>query len=172
MDSTEVVNIKSSANISKCGKYRYWLSRIWDANKPVGMFICINPSKATSIMCDVTMCNCSNLAVQWGWGGFYIVNLFAFMATEQLKMQSQPDPVGQLNNDAITYCSDKVSCIVLAWGNGYSQRSSEVMGLLGKKPLFCIDNNAGGGYLHPGRIKTEIYTQPIAIQQAHPSPIL
>ncbi len=157
MKPTETLNISSEANISKCGNYRYWLNRIWDTNKPIGAFICINPSTATSSMCDLTMCNCNNLAVQWGWGGFYIVNLFAYMATDQTDMKSQSKPMGDLNDTAIKYVSNKVADIVLAWGNDYKQRAKDVMSLLDGRQLHCIKQNKGGGYLHPSRIKTKDY---------------
>ena len=112
MIHTESHTILSQANLSDCGQYRYWLSRIWDNTMPVGAFICINPSKATSILCDLTLCNCNNLAVQWGWGGFYIVNLFAFRATNPNELKNQSDPVGPLNDNVITEICNKSAVIV------------------------------------------------------------
>ena len=75
----------------------------WDESKNIGAFICINPSKATSLMSDNTLSNCNNLAVQWSWGGFYIVNLFAYMATDQNDMKKQKEKVGKLNDKTIKY---------------------------------------------------------------------
>ena len=69
--------IISSAEFSEDEKYRYWLKRVWDKEKEIGVFIALNPSKATELKSDQTMCNINNLALQWGWGGFYILNLFA-----------------------------------------------------------------------------------------------
>ncbi|MDH3353410.1 MAG: DUF1643 domain-containing protein [Nanoarchaeota archaeon] len=163
MNPTEILTITSEANLSECGNYRYWLSRIWDKTKPIGAFVCLNPSKATSVMCDTTLCNCNNLAAQWGWGGFYIVNLFAYMATDPNDMNSQENPIGELNNQAIKHICDQVSMTVLAWGNGYNSRSQEVINLLEGKKLYCIAKNKGGGFLHPSRIKPENYPKAKAI---------
>lgn len=163
MDATESNLIKAEACLSECGRYRYWLSRIWNERKDIGAFVCINPSKATSLMSDTTLSNCNNLAVQWGWGGFYIVNLFAYMATNQTDMNSQADPTGPNNNQAILDISGIANHVVLAWGNDYKSRSAEVLSLLSGKKLYCINKNSGGGYLHPSRIKPENYVEPVAI---------
>jgi len=162
MEATERNIIKAEANISECGSYRYWLSRVWDESKQIGAFICINPSKATSIMSDLTLSNCNNLAVQWGWGGFYIVNLFAYRVTDPKELKSQPEQisVGPLNDQVISHVADLVDQIILAWGNDYKKRSTDVLKLLYGRPLHCIDKNKGGGYLHPSRIKTENYLHP------------
>lgn len=162
MKATERNNIKAEANISDCGNYRYWLSRVWDESKNIGVFICINPSKATSLMSDLTLSNCNNLTVQWGWGGFYIINLFAYRATNQKELKSQPEciRVGLLNNKVISHVAGIADQIILAWGNDYKKRSKDVLKLLEGKPLYCIEKNKGGGYLHPSRIKTENYLHP------------
>ncbi|WP_162525047.1 DUF1643 domain-containing protein [Marinobacter sp. BW6] len=163
MDSTECNLIKSEACLSECGKYRYWLSRIWNESGDIGAFVCTNPSKATSLLSDTTLSNCNNLAVQWGWGGFYIINIFAYMATNQNDMRAQADPNGPKNDEAITSISNTTECVVLAWGNGHRSRSNQVLELLSKKKLYCIKRNTGGGFLHPSRIKSEDYAQPVAI---------
>lgn len=163
MDATESNTIKAEACLSECGHYRYWLSRVWNEDKDTGAFVCLNPSKATSLMSDITLSNCTNLAVQWGWGGFYIVNLFACMATDPNEMKSQGDPESSKNDHAISYISSVANHVVLAWGNGYKSRTKEVLSLLGDKPLYCIKKNKGGGYLHPSRIKPEDYLRPIII---------
>ena len=163
MEATERNSIQAEANFSDCGRYRYWLSRIWDENRDKGTFICINPSKATSLMSDNTLGNCNNLAVQWGWGGFYIVNLFAYMATKQSEMQSQHDREGPLNDQAIMYVASITDHIILAWGSGYKKRANQVLKLLKGKTLYCIKKNSNGGFRHPLIIKPEEYSEPIPI---------
>jgi hypothetical protein len=163
MKANHKISIKAEANISNCGNYRYWLSRIWDSNEKIGCFICINPSKATAIYSDQTMGNCNNLAASWGWGGFYIVNLFAYMATDQKDMKKQKNKIGEENDKAINYITKKSDVIVLAYGNGYKARVKEVLKLLSDQDLHCIKMNKGGGFLHPNRIKYENYPKPIRI---------
>jgi len=53
------------ASVEITNNYRYWLKRIWNPNKEIGVFIALNPSKATELKCDQTMCNINNLALQW-----------------------------------------------------------------------------------------------------------
>ena len=108
------------------------------------------------------MSNCNNLAVSWGWGGFYIVNLCAFMATipaDARPYMNQPDPA---NDAAIQNVARQVSVIVLAWGNGNEVRARQVLALLGGHTLHCIDHNIGGAPLHPVRVhKYHDYPGPI-----------
>jgi hypothetical protein len=163
MDATESNLIKTEACFSECGKYRYWVSRVWNKDQDIGAFVCLNPSKATSLLSDTTLSNCSNLAVQWGWGGFYLLNIFSYMATNPKKMKAQEDPNGPMNNHAITSISKNAKLVVLAWGNGHKERSKEVLELLDGRQLYCIKKNAGGGFLHPNRIQVEEYLQPVAI---------
>jgi hypothetical protein len=160
MPPVETSRIESAAEFSPCGKYRYWLSRQWDPSRTPGAFICINPSKATALISDQTMGNCNNLAVQWGWSGFYIVNLFAFMATEQKVLKKRKSAVGKDNDKAITKTCDQASIVVLAWGNGYKSRADQVLALVQDRPLYCIAKNKGGGFLHPNRIRFQDYPEP------------
>ena len=163
MPPVESHTVSTSADISTCGNYRYSLSRIWDTSKPVGALILLNPSTATALLSDQTVCNCNNLAVQWGWGGFHIVNLFAFRATNPQQLKSQIDPIGPLTDQKISQIANLVSYVVLAWGNGHRSRAEEVRKLLGARKFYCIKKNSGGGYLHPARIKVEDYPRPIPI---------
>lgn len=72
----KTATIRSEAVMSECGCFRYSLKRIWCEDKPVAAFLCDNPSKADHIRSDQTMSNCNNLAVQWWWGGFWLLNLY------------------------------------------------------------------------------------------------
>jgi len=134
---------------------------MWDTNAPTGMFVCLNPSKATALYSDQTMGNCQNLAVQWGWGGFYIVNLYAYMVTDpkQLKGHKGTDPI---NDQAILDVATEVDHIVLAWGNGNKTRANQVKKALTSYPLKCIQKNLGDGYLHPSRISYQDHVNPRA----------
>jgi len=163
---TQTAVIQSAARTSTCGQYRYWLSRVWDDTQPIGAFICLNPSKADALLWDQTLAKCNNLAVQWGWGGFYMLNLFAYYATEPADLkaaQSSIDTIGPENDQAILEIVARVDVVVLAWGNGYKGRAKQVLSLLGNRPLYCIAMNKGKGYLHPNRIKFEDYPAPTLV---------
>ena len=70
-----------SAEISKCGKYRYMLMRIWDLDLPKVCFVGLNPSTADAKEDDPTIRQLIEFAKSWNYGGFVIVNLFAMRAT-------------------------------------------------------------------------------------------
>jgi hypothetical protein len=163
MEATDKILIEANAYFSNCRKYRYWISRIWDRKKPIGCFICINPSKASAEYSDQTMGNCNNLTASWGWGGFYIVNLFAYIATEQKDMKKYKNKIGEENDKAINFAVENSDVIVLAWGNEYKNRGKDVLALLSGKKLYCIKKNKGGGYLHPNRINYQEHLKPIPI---------
>ena len=165
MKATESNLIKSEACISECSKYRYWINHVWDSDKNIGAFVCLNPSKATSLKLDNTLSNCNNLSLQWGWGGFYIVNLFAYRSTDKGALRSVEDPIGSKNDVAIKFVANLVDDIVMAWGNGYKKRGVEVLRLLKNKRLYCLEKNKSGGYRHPGRIKLDDYPKPLPLRR-------
>ncbi len=50
-----VGDVIASAFLSKCKKYRYSLTRIWDERKPKIMFVMLNPSTADGTQDDPTI---------------------------------------------------------------------------------------------------------------------
>ena len=149
--------------------YRYWLKREWDISKEIGVFIALNPSYATDLKCDQTMCNINNLSIKWGWGGFYILNLFAFMATNRNDMLAADNPVGDENDTHIARICAECKTIILSWGvenpMRVAGRANVVKDILKdlNKEVFCLYENIGGGYRHPCIINIEDYTQPMPI---------
>ncbi|GAB6073605.1 hypothetical protein JCM15786_02620 [Nautilia lithotrophica] len=78
--------MQKNAIFSKNRKYRYVLSRIWDDTKEKIVFIGLNPSTADETIDDPTVRKCIAYAKKWGYVGFYMLNLFAYRATEPGKM--------------------------------------------------------------------------------------
>jgi hypothetical protein len=110
--------IKKSAVISDCLKYRYFLSRVWDDNLPRVLFIMLNPSTADADKDDNTIRRCKNYTLSWGYGGFYVINLFAFRSPEPTDLLNESDPIGPENELWFRRASSMASIIVCAWGNG------------------------------------------------------
>jgi len=54
------------AKFSEDGRNRYWLSRIWDVNKPCIAFIGLNPSTANAEKDDPTIRRVISFATKWG----------------------------------------------------------------------------------------------------------
>lgn len=67
---------KKGAEFSECRNYRYALWRIWDENKPLVMFIGLNPSTANESVPDATITRVERFAKSWGFGGFYMMNCY------------------------------------------------------------------------------------------------
>lgn len=107
--------VDKGAAFSDCRKYRYALWRIWDENKPMVMFIGLNPSTANEHTDDATIRRVQSFARQWGFGGVYMCNCFAFISTN-------PDDLKDFGNTAqndfwLYQCEKKCSQITFAWGN-------------------------------------------------------
>ena len=92
--------MKISARISKNGNYRYWLRWDWDDDKPTLIFAMLKPSTADASDDDPTIRRCVNYAKDWGYGSLYVLNLFAFRATDPKALNGIEDPVGPENDDA------------------------------------------------------------------------
>lgn len=108
-----------TASISEDGLYRYQLYREWDVNLPVILFVMFNPSTADGASDDPTIRRVINFAKSWGYGGLYVVNLFAFRSTNPKELQSASDPVGPENMNIIKALVSKTDRVVYAWGNGH-----------------------------------------------------
>jgi hypothetical protein len=58
----------------------------------------LNPSTADHRKLDPTLRRVRNFAQKWGLGGFVMLNLFAYRATEPRDMKRAEDPVGPKND--------------------------------------------------------------------------
>jgi hypothetical protein len=147
--------MKKDAVLSKCGHYRYSLSRIWDQTKPLIGFIGLNPSTADHIKDDKTISRCISFSKAWGFGGFYMMNLFAYRATKPSVMMQSANPIGFENNNYLLELKSKVDKVAICWGDKgqHNGRSKEVLSLLNQGDLYCITINKSGQPKHPLYIK-------------------
>lgn len=126
------------------------------------MFIGLNPSTADETENDATIRKCIGFAKRWGYGGIYMLNLYAFRETSPAVMARAADPVGPGNNEALSYHRSNVGLIVAAWGDAvparlrpvirFKSRIKEVMGCLGGSPVKCMGMTQGGEPRHPSRL--------------------
>lgn len=110
-------------------KYRYTLTIIWDAEKPIIQFIGLNPSDANEVRDDSTMRRLKGFCRAWGYGGFIMTNAFAFVSKNPDVMKRHKAPVTEQNpptylkvqnlNDYYiqTVHQTEVELTVACWGN-------------------------------------------------------
>lgn len=144
---------KSSAEFSPCRKYRYSLWRIWDRGKPIILFIGLNPSTADEVNNDPTITREIGYALDWGYGGLVMCNIFAFRAPKRKDMKKADNPIGgKLNDLTLKLWHVKCDLTIAAWGidGAYLNRGQEVFEMLNPlKSLYCLFVTQGGYPGHP-----------------------
>lgn len=156
--------VESKALFSPCKRYRYTLTRIWDADKPPILFIGLNPSTADEKTNDPTIRRCMRYAYDWGGGGILMMNLFAFRATKPAEMKRAVDPIGfPANNEFLLSYAQATETqggtVVAAWGaqGAYMGRGYHVQKMLKEVvDLRCLKILAGGEPGHPLYLKSDL----------------
>lgn len=148
--------MKSEAILSVDRKYRYVLTRTWDETLPNIMFVGLNPSTADETTDDPTIRRCINFAKSWGYGGLYMVNLFAYRSTNPNNIRIVDNPISDNNDSYISHYAKLSDKVVACWGNrgSYQKRSKEVTNLL--EEIYCFGQNKSGEPKHPFYLKKEI----------------
>lgn len=155
------------AEFSQCGKYRYKLWRIWDESLPKAMCIGLNPSTANVSRTDPTITNLIIMLKNLGYGGFYMMNLFAWISSKPKDLLTCENPLGENNSklkEVESICEDVIVC----WGN-FKQAEKRIKEVLPNYPnAKCFGINKNGTPFHPlammykGKVKTAIL-QPFKI---------
>lgn len=135
------------AKFSKDRKYRYALWRIWDKDKPLVMFIGLNPSTASEITDDPTIRRVQKFAFDWGFGGVIMMNLFAYVTAYPEKLKKHPRHNIQ-NNSYLIDKAVKCELIIFAWGSfkEAKERAKKVMEMFEGYALII---NKDGTPRHP-----------------------
>ncbi len=155
--------MESGAAFSRCRRYRYALWRVWDSAKPRAMIVGLNPSTADESHNDPTITRCIGFARDWGYGGVYVLNLFAFRATFPSDLKRAGEPVGPANNRWLKKLSRESAIVVAAWGNDgmHRGRSAAVKRLLPE--LHCLKINQSGEPAHPLYLRKSLHPRPLPI---------
>lgn len=139
----------SGAEFSKCGKYRYKLWRIWDESLPKVMCIGLNPSTANSETNDPTIFHLTIALKKLGYGGFYMMNLFAWISSKPKYLLTCEDPLGDNDGklqEVETICNDVIVC----WGNHNKKLQNRVNEILAFYPnAKCFGVNKNKTPFHP-----------------------
>lgn len=145
--------IHSSASISECGRWRYTLKRVWDADLPVCTFIMFNPSTADAEVLDRTISRCVNFAIREGCGALLVLNVFALRSPYPKDVRAGGDEAIGPQNDAtiMVELAQVEGPIIAAWG-GFRwarERIEIVRRLIGERQILCLGTNRDGSPCHP-----------------------
>lgn len=101
-------------------RYRLWRNLTPDATGPdprVVTFVMLNPSVADAKQNDPTLRRCMGYAQDWGFDRLDLVNLYAYRTPLPDDLLAADDPVGPLNDEALTFAlSQPRGLVVCGWG--------------------------------------------------------
>ena len=133
---------------SSCLKYRYRLSEVWDTNKPLVMWVLMNPSVACIDYRDPTLQKTGKFSRSWGYGGQLVANVHAYRATDKNRLLEVDNPVGPDNDETIRQMAQQAETIVLAFGKPPRRlrgRGQDVIKLLEDHSNVCYLRMAKDG---------------------------
>jgi hypothetical protein len=99
--------------------YRYCLTRTWDINKKIALFVMMNPSTASPLVDDPTIAKVTRMVKKWdngGYGTLLVGNTFAYRATDQNRLLEVADPIGPDNDKYLKEMAELSSMVVFAYG--------------------------------------------------------
>lgn len=142
------------AIFSPCRRWRYLLWRRWDRQGDVLMVVGLNPSTANETEDDPTIRRCIGFAKGWGFGALWMVNAYAFRATQPRDMIAQGSgALGPRNNEFLLRTAIDADMVLAAWGTHCDGlRESQIIGTVTEgalKPLYAFGFTKGGHPKHP-----------------------
>ena len=171
LGATPLPALRAQASFSRCGSYRWWLSRRWRDGAPTLLFLGLNPSNADGRRDDPTLRRLIGFADGWGYGSVEVLNLFSGISADPVALRQMAEPVGrrtdawirsrvrqlarQATSDEAAACPIPGAALPLwlGWGNGggWRGRDQQMLELLGRLPvrLFCLGLTACGQPRHP-----------------------
>lgn len=157
---TRAGHVNRSAEISECGRYRWWLRREWNnwnkdgtigPTKGVCCFIMLNPSTADGLQDDQTVRRCISFAKEWGYDTLSVRNLFPFRATYPKDIpKDHLEATGGHRGDIELTTALTTDLVIVAWGTKTPmERDKEALRLFHEtapsKPLHCLRKSLTSG---------------------------
>lgn len=159
--------MKRTAHLSRCGTYRYELTRSWAPEQGRVCWIMLNPSTADAEQDDPTLRRCIHFTTAWGYGELVVVNLYPFRSphptdlwrwTQWEQRQDWParDAQYYVNLPIVVARAKNAGLVAAAWGNG-ARDLAHVDHVLekiqaGLEPwpdLHCLGTTSSGAPKHP-----------------------
>ena len=157
---------RSQAIFDETQRYRYWLARIWDTERPIVNFIMLNPSTADQFQLDPTVTRCVHYAHRWGFGTLIVTNIFAYRSTDPKALYPLDDPVGKENDAYLLKAAGQADLRVAAWGThgALKHRHEAILTLLEDYPLTALGVTQARFPKHP------LYLRADALRVPFPGP--
>lgn len=162
-----LTGMKRSASLSRCGSYRWTLTRAWDG-RPKLLVCMFNPSSANHTVDDPTITLLCQIASHNGYGGIVVVNgipLRSPKPAEAIDMVNTWDKrqawderdALQFNLGEIQTQVERAGAVLLAWGalaNRCDLWFDHVLEQIEEAlpegvPLYCLGKTAYGYPKHP-----------------------
>lgn len=131
--------------------HRYKLKYQWDEEKPLVLFIMLNPSYLRN---EGELSPTSQKVISWakdnGYGGVWIGNLFSYISANPYKLiTTTENTVGKDNDICLRQMANECEEIIFAWGKfPFAHKRAEEI-----KRMFpegkSIGNNLDGSPAHP-----------------------
>lgn len=151
------------AEFSDCRTYRYALWRIWDEKLPLVMCIGLNPSNANESKNDPTITHLTKAIQRLGYGGFYMMNLFAFVSSKPADLLTCADPLGE-NESKLSEVEALCHEVLFCWGN-FKQAEARIKEVVSRYPgAKCFGWNQNGTPLHPLALMYKGITNTVQLQ--------
>lgn len=146
-----IIIMEKGAKFSEDKKYRYALWRIWGVQKPVVMFIGLNPSTANEDKDDATIKKIEKIVRNNGFDGFYMLNLFGLVTAYPAVLKENFEIALGENDKHLLEIANRVNKIVFCWGNfkEAQERAEIVKKMFPNNELFCLKKNKNGSPKHP-----------------------
>lgn len=150
-----LASVDAGAIFSPCRTWRYVLWRIWNSSEPPCLFIGLNPSTADETTDDPTVRRCIRFAQHWGFGGLWMMNAYAFRATDPHVMKRHPSPIGDENDLHLAGRAKHAGQVIAAWGThcdpARARRVCEVV----DRAVLCLGKTKRGAPKHPLYLRSD-----------------
>jgi hypothetical protein len=153
--------VAGNASFSKCGRYRYWLSRDWGQHfgGPFALWIGMNPSTAAADVDDPTIRREIEFTKRLGLGCYVKMNVMDYRATNQKDLRGAGvEPCSFANEATIYEFARRAKLVIAAWGKlpisliGFADAARRAVEVA-EKELLCLGFNKDGSPKHPLYVK-------------------
>jgi hypothetical protein len=155
--NSQKLSVRKDARISPCGRYRYWLTRVWGDEANLLVWLMLNPSVGSAERDDHTIRKCIGFARIYGYEAIGIVNLFSIRETHPKNLVGLPEAslVGPEDELWLRQWLPR-STVVCAWGQHsflrrqIKRRIATIKYLL-PRSIWCLGRCSDGSPKHPLR---------------------